>query len=105
MAPRIVRSLDAERDLIELFDYIAIETGVDDAEAVLRRIERTLDNLALFPRIGRIRADLNGSPRIFSVRPWLVVYEPSDDGSGIVVWRVVDGRRDVANLILGRPKR
>jgi len=102
---RIVRSLDAERDLTDLFDTIAQDSGIDRAEAVLRRIQQTLDNLANFPRIGRIRRDLLGSPRSFSIWPWLVIYEPDGDGDSIVVWRVLDGRRDIPRTILGRPKR
>ena len=35
---RVAKSLDAERDLSDLFDYIARESGVDRAEMVLRRI-------------------------------------------------------------------
>jgi toxin ParE1/3/4 len=102
---RIVRSLDAERDLAELFDYIATDSSLDRAEAVLRRIEQTMENLARFPRIGRIRHDLAGSPRVFSVWPWLIIYEPHEADRGILVWRVIDGRRDLPNAIRSRPKR
>jgi plasmid stabilization system protein ParE len=42
----IVKSLDAERDLAELFDYIALDSGVERAELILRRIDQTLGNLA-----------------------------------------------------------
>jgi plasmid stabilization system protein ParE len=38
---RVVLSLDAESDLDSLFDWIADDSGVDRAEAVLRRIDRT----------------------------------------------------------------
>ncbi len=99
MARQIIKSLDAERDLEELFDYIASDSGVQRAEAVLRRIERTLTNLADWPFIGRTRPDLDGSPRAFSVWPWIVFYEPQAKGAGIVVWRVVDGRRELPRLI------
>ena len=105
MAPRIVRLPDAERDLTDLFDYIATDSGVDRAEAILRRIQHTLENLAAFPRIGRIRDDLDGAPRAFSIWPWLIMYEPLDNEPGIAVWRIVDGRRDLPRTILGRPKR
>jgi toxin ParE1/3/4 len=95
---RIVLTLAAERDLDALFDYIANDSGPDRAEAVLTRIDDTLRNLALLPRIGRIRPDLDGAPRVFSVWPWIVIYEPLNADDGIVVWRVVDGRRDLPRL-------
>jgi len=100
----IVKSLDAERDLVELFDYIASDSGLQRAEAVLRRIDETLSRLVRMPRIGRIRAELDGAPRVFAVWPWLVVYEPKPDGRGIFVWRVVDGRRNITALVK-RPRR
>ena len=95
----IVLTRDAEGDLDALFEWIAIDSGVDRAEAILRRIEETLSLLADLPRIGRIRHDLDGAPRTFSVWPWLIVYEPSS--SGIVVWRIIDGRRDLPRHIRG----
>ena len=95
---RIVLTRAAERDLDDLFDYIANDSGPDRAEAVLRRVDDTLRNLASLPRIGHVRPDLDGAPRVFSVWPWLVIYEPLDTGKGIVVWRVVDGRRDLPGL-------
>jgi toxin ParE1/3/4 len=101
MAGTIVKSLAAEYDLVALFDYIAEDTGVDRAEMVLRRIDQTLQNLASWPLIGRIRHDLDGAPRIFAVWPWIIIYEPKSDGDGIVVWRILDGRRDVPTIIGG----
>jgi plasmid stabilization system protein ParE len=74
---RIVRTLQAERDLDSLFDWIARDGGVDRAEAVLRRIEDTLSHVAEMPGIGRVRRDLDGSPRVFSLWPWLVIYGAS----------------------------
>ncbi|HEY1751896.1 MAG TPA: type II toxin-antitoxin system RelE/ParE family toxin [Caulobacteraceae bacterium] len=92
---RIVLSLDAEADLTELFDWIATDSGIARAESILRRIEDVLDLIADTPLIGRVRTDLDGAPRSFAVWPWIVIYEPLADASGIVVWRVIDGRRDL----------
>jgi toxin ParE1/3/4 len=98
---RIVLSLDAERDLDSLFDWIAHDSGVERAEAILRRIDETLDLIADVPRIGRVRYDLDGEPRTFSVWPWIIVYEPQSTGQGMVVWRIIDGRRDLPRHIRG----
>ena len=97
--PPVITSLEAENDLVEMFDRIASEHGVDRAELVLRRIEATIVSLADWPRIGRIREDLDGSPRTFSIWPWLLVYEPQRNGIGIILWRVLDGRRDVPAVV------
>lgn len=95
----ITLSRDAEQDLAELFDYIALDSGVDRAELVLRRIESTLRLLAEWPRSGRLHPELDGSPRIFSVWPWLIIYEPAGAGKGLFVWRIVDGRRDLPRIV------
>jgi plasmid stabilization system protein ParE len=87
---RIAKSLEAERDLSNLFGYIANESGVDRAEMILRRIERSLS---------RVHSELDGSPRTFSIWPWIVIYEPEPTGDGILVWRIIDGRRDLPKLI------
>jgi toxin ParE1/3/4 len=97
--PRIVRTLQADRDFDLLFDWIARDSGVDRAEAVLRRIEDTISHLAEMPGIGRVRRDLDGSPRVVSLWPWLVIYEPLQREKGIIVWRILDGRRDLAATI------
>jgi plasmid stabilization system protein ParE len=92
---RIVFSRDAARDLDDIFDWSIRERGLAQAETNLKRIEETLERLADLPSMGRIRADLDGAPRSFAVWPWIVLYDPAAIGGGIVVWRVVDGRRDL----------
>ena len=96
---RIIKTLEAERDLTDLFDYVADDSGIQRAELVLRRIERTLETLADWPFIGRVRPELDGSPRAFSVWPWIVIYEPNSSDRGIIVWRILDGRRDVPMVV------
>ncbi len=93
---RILLSRAAEQDLDDLFDWIARDSGADRAEAVLRRIEETLLNLAATPGIGRIRHDLDGAPRSFALWPWLILYEPTEDD--VLVLRVIDGRRDLPSV-------
>ena len=73
--PPIVKSLDAERDLEGLFDYIANDSG------------------------GRVHREPDGSPGIFAIWPWLIIYELQADGDGIFVWRILDGRRDVRAIV------
>ncbi|MEO6341234.1 MAG: type II toxin-antitoxin system RelE/ParE family toxin [Caulobacteraceae bacterium] len=93
---RIVLSRAAQQDLDALFDWIALDGGMDRAEAILRRIDETLFNLASSPGIGRLRRDLDGAPRSFAIWPWLILYEPTAINDGILVLRIIDGRRDLS---------
>jgi len=93
--PRIAFALDAARDLDLLFDWIAQDAGEGRAEAVLLRIHGAIETLAGMPNMGRIRHDLAGEPQSFAVFPWLVLYRPLSASDGVMVLRVIDGRRDV----------
>jgi toxin ParE1/3/4 len=96
---RYVLSLAADSDLDAIFSYLARQSGIDRAAAVFRRIDETLERLAASPSLGRVRDDLDGSPRSFVVLRWVVFYEPMESGDGIHVWRVVDGSRDIYDLV------
>jgi toxin ParE1/3/4 len=99
MAGRVVLLKLALQDIQDLFAFVAQESGTDRAELILRRIEATAQSLANWPGIGRIRQNMDGAPRAFSVGPWLIVYEALPSGEGIAVWRIIDGRRDLTDLI------
>lgn len=99
--PRVVQSSDAARDLTSIYDWIAEDSGARRARAVLERFERAFNQLAAFPGMGRLQPQYAGAPRSFPVSPWMVFYEPLEDGRGITVLRVVDGRRDLS-AVLGR---
>lgn len=85
-APNYVLSLAAQRDLADLFNWIAGETGPYAAAGALRRIAQKLEILAAMPRIGRVRDDLDGAPRTFAVWPWIIFYTPVEEGSGVLVF-------------------
>ena len=95
-APRYVLSFAAQRDLESLFDWIAGDTGPQAAAGALRRIAHKFEVLAAMPRIGRVQNGLDGAPRTFAVWPWIIFYTSADDGSGVLILRVVDGRRDLS---------
>lgn len=95
-ASRIVLSRQAELDLDRLFEWISRDSSIERAEAIFRRIDETLDLIAAMPRIGRIRRDLDGEPRTFALWPWVIIYEPRSAAEGVIVWRILDGRRDLA---------
>ena len=90
---------ESRQDLLDLFALVASGSGEERAELVLRRIHAAIAALADWPSIGRRRDDLDGFPRVFAVWPGPIIYEPQEGDSGIIVWRVVDGRRDFPPLI------
>ena len=96
---RYVLSSAADADLDAIFSYLARQSGIERATSVFERIDETLESLAETPMLGRVREDLDGAPRSFVVLRWVVFYEPKESDDGIYVWRVVDGSRDLYQLI------
>jgi len=96
---RIVRATQARIDTFEIWDYIARENSPAIADGMLARISGALEVLAFAPVIGRKRTDLRDKPRSFSVRPYIVIYEPLPEGDGIFVRRIVHGARDLPHIV------
>lgn len=101
---RILVSPEAHADLLALERYIAERDGEPRAELILSRIEETIRTLAFMPGLGRPRPYLIRGARAFPQPPWLIVYSPLPDLDGIMVIRVVDGRRDLPGVFRRRKK-
>jgi toxin ParE1/3/4 len=86
---------EASDDLRKLEDYIAERDGENAAQRVTDRIMRAADNLALMPRMGRLKRGLEPGTRAFAVRHWMIYYDILPDAEGVHVLRVIDGRRDL----------
>jgi plasmid stabilization system protein ParE len=99
--PEIIYSLEAQQDLYELQLYIAERSGLLRAEFIIGRILKTIELIAYHPGMGSSRAvgELSQSCRVFVEAPWLIIYLPLPDLSGIEIVRVVDGRRDLSNAL------
>jgi toxin ParE1/3/4 len=92
---RIIRSAQAEEDLIEIWTHIA-RVNLAAADRVLDRIDRVSDRLAENPLLGPARPDLAEGLRYFVAGAYLVVYRQT--GGGVEIIRVVHGARDLPGL-------
>jgi toxin ParE1/3/4 len=86
----------ARVDLERLGRWMARESGVQRAEAVLKGLEERFRLAASLPLVGHRRDDLGKGLRCLTMRPYLIVYRPQSFGIEIV--RVIDGRRDLETL-------
>jgi toxin ParE1/3/4 len=87
----------AVRDLEEIHEYIA-RTSPVAADRLTAALERRCELLAEFPEMG---AELHVRPpglRSFTVKRFLIVYRPADDG--IQVIRFLRGSRDLGSIFL-----
>jgi len=88
----------AEIDLEEIFDYIATDNP-SAAREMLAEFFAAFERLATHPLAGHVREGLapGRGLRIWSVRAYLVIYDPAPRPIGIV--RVLDGHRDVETVL------
>jgi plasmid stabilization system protein ParE len=93
--PYFVLSPHAAADLHAIEDYIAERSGDARARLVIDRIHRSLTKLARWPGAGRLFMPGEPKLRLFSIPPWLALYERLSAFDGIHVLRVADGRRDL----------
>jgi toxin ParE1/3/4 len=96
---RVEFSVEARTDVARLTLWIGRESGAERAQAIVDRLDAAIARLARRPRIGRVAAAWKGEPRVFGVRPWLIVYQPLSGGDGVLVIRILDNRRDIAALL------
>ncbi len=93
---KIERSSQAQRDLVDLWLYIANDNPAA-ADKFLDQIETICKLLSASPLLGRSREELGRSLRSFPVGDYLIFYRPKR--MGIVLVRVLSGYRDLDKLL------
>lgn len=85
----------ARQDLNDIWDYAA-ESGVERADRLLNLLQEKCQRLAEHPGLGRARHELLVNLRSFSVKNYVIFYQPITDG--IEVLRVLHGARDIPSV-------
>lgn len=93
----------AQQDLTEIVEYIA-QDSVDDALAILHKLETKAALLITLPNRGRIVPELLHTGisqyRELISAPWRIVYRVED--RRVMVMAVLDSRRDLQVVLLNR---
>ena len=91
----------AERDLVDLFDYIARKNSIDNAYSVLEKLDTLILSLDQPPERGRYPPELNKrgvkNYRELHFKPYRVIYEIIMNH--VVILGCFDGRRDMLLLL------
>lgn len=99
--PRIVKTLEAENDLVDCFVFIG-RHSIRNADRFLQAADQAFHTLAAMPTLGSIcdsRRPALAGLRLWSIRgfpKFLILYRPLADGIEVV--RVVHGRRNIDRL-------
>ena len=103
MTYNIIRTDKLEEQLREIIFYIADDSGsIDIALNYLNKIEKAIKRLEDFPMSGSIpRYSIlrKQSYRVLIVERHLIFYNVNEDKKEVILYAVVDGRREYKNLI------
>ena len=83
----------AERDLEEIWSYVAEDASPTTADRLIDAIIERFELLAEQPRMGRLRPEFGAGVRSFTVENHVIYYRPAGD---VLIARVLHGRRDQA---------
>ncbi len=101
---QVLLTEDAERDLEDIHGYINEHDGAAKAEAVLKRLEKVIENLLTNPERGSCPKELLAlgirDYRQTFFKPYRAIYRVV--GRRVYVYLVVDGRRDMQTLLTRR---
>jgi toxin ParE1/3/4 len=90
---RIEKRAEANLDLYELWEYVALKSPAS-ADKLIRRINEVFGILAENPEIGHRQDDLAPGLRSFPVNPYVIFYRPLAEREGVEIVRVLHARRD-----------
>lgn len=97
----VLLTADAERDLEDLFDYIAEHDSNASANHVLDRIEKSIVSLSSFPERGSFPKELLAlgikDYRQVFFKPYRMIYRIFE--KRVYIYLIVDGRRDMRTLL------
>jgi toxin ParE1/3/4 len=100
----VLLSEQAERDIEDIYRYIAEHDDVRKADRVLAALEKSCHALADFPERGNVPKELRPLGitefREAHYKPYRVIYRIF--GVRVIVYCVLDGRRDIQSLLQRR---
>jgi toxin ParE1/3/4 len=100
----VLLTQDARDDLQDLYDYIAEHDSPRKADGVLAKLEAVVESLSRFPERGAVTKELRDigirDYREVYFKPYRVIYRLL--GDKVVVYLMVDGRRDMQTLLAQR---
>lgn len=104
MSFEVLLSEDAERDIEDIYFFVARRDAVEKADRLLVALEETCLGLSELPERGNIPKELEPLGitefREIHYKPYRVIYRII--GRQVVVYGVLDGRRDLQSLLQRR---
>lgn len=101
---RIIWTEVAIADVEGIVDYVAVHDSLAAAQKLYDKLETSIDSLVTSPRRGRLMPELRAEGlemyRELVVRKYRILFRVR--GRDVVLVGVLDGRRDLAELLIQR---
>jgi toxin ParE1/3/4 len=104
VAFEVLLAEDAERDIEDIYRYVARHDGLGKADRLIAALEQTCLGLSKLPERGNVPKELLplgiAEFREVHYKPYRAIYRII--GRKVIVFCVLDGRRDMHSLLLRR---
>lgn len=104
MAFQVLIAEDAERDIADIHAYVAETDSAQKADRLVDKLEELCAKLAELPERGNVPPELRAigitEYREVHYKPYRVIYRVLE--RRVVVYCVLDGRRDMQSLLMRR---
>ena len=92
---------DAEDDIFDIYRYISLNDSIGNAEYVFDKIQQTCDSLSQNPGRGHYPPELERTGileyREIHFKPYRIIH--NIDGQDVLIYCILDGRRDLQELL------
>jgi len=93
--------IDAEEDIVEIYQYVALHDSEDVAKYLLNKLEEACLNLTSYPNKGHIPPELERigifNYKEIHFKPYRIIYQVLN--KEVYVHCVLDGRRSLQELL------
>lgn len=104
MSHRVYLIKEAREDLFNIYSYVAAHDSPEKADSLLKRLESVCKSLSRFPLRGHVPSELDRVGiylyRELHYKPYRIIYQVI--GQDVYIHGVLDGRRDLEDLLLYR---
>ncbi len=97
---RVAVAPQARSDLFHIVGHLATVASLATADKWDRKLWKAIDGLSAFPGTGAPRPALGENTRIWTVHPYVIIYEHIRGSDELRILRVVHGKRDTSRLRL-----
>ncbi|WP_008313234.1 type II toxin-antitoxin system RelE/ParE family toxin [Leptolyngbya sp. PCC 6406] len=98
MPPQFYLTQPAIQDIEAIADYISGQTGLQQAERFLSKLDAKFARITQFPNLGRPRDEILPELRSLALESYLILYIATE--SRVDILRVVSGYRDLTSLFI-----